>query len=900
MDTKKNKIELWKGNEMRTSNFKKSILATNIALMLGTAVSMSAVAAEADSAPTADENIEKIEVRGLRASNKANINEKRFSNAVVDAVTAEDIGKFPDSDVGQALGRVPGVSVGRTFGQGSSVSIRGTDPLMTLTTLNGQNVASTGWYDQMNVDRSFNYSMLPSELIGGMEVYKSSQANLVEGGIGGTVIVKTRKPLDMEANSVFGSVKGEYGTVNEEWAPELSGLYSWKNESETFGILLAGSYIDREYLRTGTEADLDWGGRSSIQPSSFLQEQERTAVDATIQFRPTDNLEFGAHILSMQLGADSIGANMYIETDTNWGAGDSNCQKFNAAGVCVLSVTPESAPTDVFYQNWARKGEMTSDTFELNAEYEGDGYTLSAVAGNTKAEGGTQMSANFGYGWWGDNFGQVKWAGTVDATGKQIDINGRDMSFTQDQLDTTVGTSQWTGVQGPNRDEENYVQFDADFDIDMGILTKFETGIRYTQHEFEKSENKAVYDPNKANSFNTSDLYSGTMKLGYDGWTIPKANLDAMIDSTVSLVDEFVYNRAAYGLIEEDNLSIYGMFSFQGDDFRGNFGVRYISTDVTSSGHVIDNSPADKLGVNAGWSEEVHSESDDYADVLPSFNLSYNVTQDVIIRFAAAQAITRPNYDNLFLSSVSGYPDDRRGNEEITYGNPGLKPMKSSQVDVSLEYYYGDGNLVSATYFTKDISDFIVATTKYNQQIGVINNDLETPADDWTVNNFENANDGQIDGIELQLIHAWDNGFGVNANYTFANGTAPSEVYTDSIGIFTESSEHTANLVGFWENDDFSARAAYNWRSEYMIREYGKYYGNRMHDDFGTLDVTLGWNITENIGLQLEVVNLTAEDDVQYGAAAAGTDVKPALQDDFPTWSFKGETTYKLGASFRF
>lgn len=885
---------------MRTSNFKKSILATNIALMLGTAVSMSAIAAEADSVPTADENIEKIEVRGLRASNKANINAKRFSNAVVDAVTAEDIGKFPDSDVGQALGRIPGVSVGRTFGQGSSVSIRGTDPLMTLTTLNGQNVASTGWYDQMNVDRSFNYSMLPSELIGGMEVYKSSQANLVEGGIGGTVIVKTRKPLDMEANSVFGSVKGEYGTVNEEWTPELSGLYSWKNESETFGILVAGSYIDREYLRTGTEADLDWGGRSSVQPSSFLQEQERTAVDATIQFRPTEDLEFGAHILSMKLGADSIGANMYIETDTNWGAGDSNCQKFNAAGVCVLSVTPESAPTDVFYQNWARKGEMTSDTFELNAAYEGDGYSLSAVVGNTKAEGGTEMSANFGYGWWGDKFGQVKWAGTVDATGKQIDISGRDMSFTQDQLDTTVGTSQWTGVQGPNRDEENYVQFDVDFDIDMGILTKFETGIRYTQHEFEKSENKAVYDPTKTNSFNTSDLYSGTMKLGYDGWTIPKANIDAMIDSTVSLVDEFVYNRAAYGLIEEDNLSLYGMFSFEGDDFRGNFGVRYINTYVTSSGHVIDNSPADKLGVNAGWSEEVHSESDDYSDILPSFNISYNVTQDVIIRFAAGQAITRPNYDNLFLSSVSGYPDDRRGNEEITYGNPGLKPMKSSQADISLEYYYGDGNLVSATYFTKDISDFIVAKTKYNQQIGVINNDLEVPADDWTVNNFENASDGKIDGIELQLIHAWDNGFGVNANYTFANGTAPSEVYTDSIGVFTESSEHTANLVGFWENDDFSARAAYNWRSEYMIREYGKYYGNRMHDDFGTLDVTLGWNITENIGLQLEVVNLTAEDDVQYGAADAGSDVKPALQDDFPTWSFKGETTYKLGASIRF
>ncbi|WP_091983662.1 TonB-dependent receptor [Pseudoalteromonas denitrificans] len=846
------------------------------------------------------EDVEVIEVRGLRASNKANINSKRFSNAVIDAVSAEDIGKFPDSDVGQALGRVPGITVGRSFGQGSSVSIRGTDPVMTLTTLNGQNVASTGWYDQLNIDRSFNYSMLPSELIGGMEIYKSTQANLVEGGIGGTVIVKTRKPLDMKANSVFASAKSEYGTINEEVSPEVSALYSWKNDEETFGVLVAGSYVDREYLRVGTEADLDWGGRSSIQPSSFLQEQERTALDATFQYRPTDNLEFGAHILSLELGADSIGANMYINTDTDWGDGDSNCQKFNAAGVCTLSVTPESDPSRVFFQNWARKGEMTSDTFELNAKYEGEGFTLEVIAGNTKAEGGTQMSANFGYGWWGDKFNQVQWAGTVDATGKQIDINGRDMGFGIDQLDTTVGTSQWTGIQGPNSDEETYVQIDIDFDLDLGAINKFEAGVRFTEHEFEKSQNRAIYDADKTNSFNSSDLYSGTMKLGYDEWTVPKANLDAMIDGTLSLVDKFAYSRSAYGKIEEENFSLYGMFSFEGDGFRGNFGLRYIKTDVTSSGHVIDNSPADDLAINEGWSTGVSSIKDSYSDVLPSVNVAFDLQDDLILRASAGQAITRPSYDNLFLSSSAGYPDDRGGNEQITYGNPGLLPMKSSQADLSLEYYYGSGNLVSATYFVKDISNFIVATTEVDQQIGVVNNDLDTPADSWIVNNYQNAGGGTIDGIEFQINHAWDNGFGLNANYTYTDADAPAEVYTDNIGVFTESSKHSANLVAYWENETFSARTAYNYRSEYMVREYGNYYGNRMHDDFGTLDVTLGWSVNDNIALRLEVVNLTAEDDVQYGAAAAGTEVKAALQEGNPIWSFKGETTYKLGVSYNF
>lgn len=885
---------------MLAKNFKKSLLAVNIGLAMG--AGFSGVAVAADSEVQAKEDVEVIEVRGIRRSLAASVNTKRFENSVVDALTAEDIGKLPDSDVGQSLARIPGISVNRTFGQGSSVSIRGTDPRMTLTTLNGQNVASTGWYDQMNIDRSFNYSMLPPELIGGMEVYKTSQANIVEGGIGGTVIVKTRKPLDLDANTIFGSVKGEYGSINENVAPDVSALYSWKNDAETFGVLVSGAYVDREYLRRGTEADLDWGGRSSIQPSSFLQEQERTALNVALQYRPTDNLEFGASVMMLELGADSIGANMYIETDTDWGDGESVCQSKNSAGVCTYSDTPENAASRVFFQNWARQGEMTSDTIELNAKYEGDNYTVKAVAGSTKADGGTQMSANFGYGWWGDRFGEVKWAGVVDATGKKVDIDGRDMGFTVDQLDTTVGTSQWTGIKGPNSDEEVYAQVDLDLDVDLGAINKFKTGIRYTQHEFERFQYSAVYGDG-ANVFNTSDLYSGTMELGSEGWTIPKANLDAMINSTVSLVDEFVYSRPGYGKIEEDNLSAYAMFEFQSDGLRGNFGVRYISTDVTSKGHYIDNSPADKLGTNAGWSTGLTSAEGDYSDFLPSINIAYDLSEDMILRFAASQAITRPNYDALFLASLDGYPDDRRGNENITYGNPALEPMKASQADISLEYYYGDSNLFAVTFFMKDTSNFIVGTTEDNVAIGVINNDLETPADSWIVNNFVNAGGGTIDGIEFQLNHAFGNGFGVNANYTYSDAEAPKEVYTDQLSVFSESSKHTGNLVGYWENETFSARAAYNYRSEYMIREYGAYYGNRMHDDYGSLDLSFGWNATDNIAVRLEIVNLTAEDDIQYGAAS-GTDsnvqVKPSLKDGFPVWSFEGETTYKLGVNFTF
>ncbi len=177
---------------------KISVIAAHIAASLGVLTS-TAVAANNDTTNEAtNESVEVIEVRGIRRSLAEAVNTKRFATSVVDAVSAEDIGKFPDSDVGEALGRIPGVAVNRQFGQGQQVSIRGASNQLTLTTLNGQNVASTGWYDQQSIDRSFNYSLLPPQLISGIEVYKSSQADLVEGGVGGTVNVNTRKPFDMD------------------------------------------------------------------------------------------------------------------------------------------------------------------------------------------------------------------------------------------------------------------------------------------------------------------------------------------------------------------------------------------------------------------------------------------------------------------------------------------------------------------------------------------------------------------------------------------------------------------------------------------------------------------------------------------------------------------------------
>ena len=889
-------------------------LANKSALMLGSvaAVAMMGFAVTAN-AQDAGAEPEEVIVTGIRGALKNAVDIKRNSTAVVDAISAEDVGKFPDSDVGESLGRVPGVTVGRAFGQGASVSIRGAAPQMTLTQLNGQNVASTGWYDQQAIDRSFNYSLLPSQLVGGIEVFKSSRADLNEGGIGGTVIVETRKPLDMDANEVFVGVKARTGSISDDVSPELSGLYTWKNDSETFGVLVAGATEDFDYVRRGTEADYRWW--DDVSPTTFIQERERTALDLTAQWAPTDQLTFGMHVLSLDLKANNTNTSTYIFSGLDKSAANYTCSETNAAGICVKSTTKNpvrgdltagwasgALGTETFNQTWGRVASMDSETMDFDAEYAGDEFKVTARAGTTKAEGGTDLTTNFSHFASLGDYNMALWAGSIDATGKQIKINPTsNLNMTLANYRDKSAAEAWAVKRGPNSDEETYAQLDFEFELDLGAIKSFKTGLRTTDHDVEKSSDQAVIGKQTLND--TSMFYSGTFEVGSHGFKAPKPVLGAMIDATKADITGWKEERSGYAGINEQNDALYGMFTFEADGVKGDFGLRYVSSDITGKSYAIDGTPlaAGDLGQNALYSNDKSSTKESYDDVLPSVNVSFDLTDDMVLRTTASQAISRPNYNDMFTSaSQAGYEDGVDGNERLSIGNVGLKPMKASQADLGLEYYYGDGNMLSATYFVKSINNFVTNVIEVNQSIGLVSPD--TGLDSWEVSTLKNSGGGEIDGVELQLNHAFDNGFGVMANYTYTNGNAPMESYADRIGVFTESSQDSMNLVGYWENEVYSARAAYNWRSEYMIRETG-YYGNRMHDDFGSLDLSLGWNATDNISVTLEATNLLAEDDVQYGAAEAYTaeyGMKTPLLEGFPAWSFEGEASYMLGVSFKY
>ncbi|QDF66369.1 TonB-dependent receptor [Shewanella sp. SNU WT4] len=782
---------------MQSSNLKKTLLASKIAVLLSGAVAMGAMAAEAETkTKTADADIETIEVTGIRASQQASLNTKRFSDAVVDAITAEDIGQFPDGDIGESLARIPGITVNRQFGQGQQVSIRGASNQLTNTLLNGHAVASTGWYDQQAIDRSFNYSLLPPEAIGSIEVYKSSQADLPEGGVGGTVIVNTRKPLDVQDKTAFFSAKGDYGTISETTDPELSGLYSWSNEDQTFGILGSASYAKTDYQRNGVESLLGWG---EIVPTTFEQQRERQAYNVAMQYRPMDNLEFGLNILSLNLEADNANTSIFLFPTQQ---GDSTCNSVNAAGVCT-SVEHSGKDAFAWAQTWARQASMSSDTYNFDFKYEGIGYTLDGLIGNSKADGGTDLTANYG-----NSIGKSSdFKGIYDATGDQIYIDIANKHFGAEDFNGQVGPEGWSLKRQPNSDEETYAQFNVTVPVDFGAINSIKSGVRYADHKVTQTTEKALVTAASLAGArgNASDYYNGTISSGA-GFILPKPNYDAMINGAKSAITGFELDKSGYGTLNEKNLALYVMANFEAEGIRGNFGLRYISSDVESDYYDLNN--------KGEFANTLSTDKHDYSDVLPSINVAFDLAPDVILRASAAQVISRPNYADLFATStLPGLNDGTPGNEVVNQGSVVLEPFKATQADLGIEWYFSADGLVAATYFIKDVSTFSSTRQLLNQQIGINDNDLIADGgsscgvgvyDCWTVSERYNANGGKIDGIELQLQDSFDSGLGYAANYTYANAVSPAENYPDLVGVFSDSSKHTVNLVGFYEMEDFS------------------------------------------------------------------------------------------------
>jgi iron complex outermembrane receptor protein len=863
-----------------SANLKNAIRAINKSALLYGSVGAMAFTGVAGVANAQELQTEEVVVTGIRASLEQALDIKRNAGAVVDAINAEDIGKFPDKNVAESLSRITGVAVSREFGEGEKITVRGAGPSTNRTLLNGQTIASADWFILDEATRSFNYTLLPSVLVSNLEVYKTPVASMDEGSIGGTVVLRTRRPLDLDANAVSVAVEAQYSEVSGETDPQIAAQYSWKDSSDRYGFLISAVRQDRTVVREGVEI-LGWrttaGEKvpSHIGVPRFEQSRERQTLFLSLQAQPTDEWDIVFNALNSELDSDNKNQNLLILPNNQAVSGDLT----NKTVVNGSVVAAESDTGTALYNYINRVSSTETESYDLDVTYSTEAYTVHAQVGTTEASGGTLRETSWEYG---------------ASTGYSYDLtDGVSANLTDvDPADASAFGAGWIwGGNKPASDEETYAQLDFELPLEFGAFVAFKTGVKLRDHSRSQERNAfSWHGPGTVPEGTDADNYLGYIFENCP--TLATCGLDAegtvTIDTVASgnLVNQVGHNRTAmesiafgglngvpadYAIsmalaenwtVDEKHKAFYVQGDFEGDNFRGNVGVRYVQTDQTSGGYDFSGDSWGFLTVDREWLTPAHLEwvevENDYSEVLPSFNIAFDLTEDQILRFAAARVMSRQNFATISNSSTFGSLN--QAEPTGTYNNPFMNPQIANQFDVSWEWYFAETSLLSATYFYKDIQSYPINSTFVEPRF---NEDTQEWVD-VTFTRPDNGPGGKTDGLELSYQQDFG-GMGVIANYTYTNVVSYQErdPAVPGSALVPGPSEHMANLTGYYENDAFSARLMYNYRTEWYKGLH--FNGDELwNDTFGQWDASLTYNVTDNISLSIEGVNLLNEEVVEY------------------------------------
>ncbi len=813
-----------------------------------------------------------VKVVGYQASLGKALNVKRNADAIVDAISAEDIGKFPDTNVAESLSHLSGITVDRQFGEGEKVSILGTDPALNRVLLNGQTIASTSWGGDPNDpdSRSFNYSILAPEVVGLMEVYKTPEARIDEGSIGGTVIVHTRKPLDLDRNTLTGTVSYGYNDRSEEGKPNASLLYSWKNRDETLGVLASVMHSQKVLRRDGVEifgydevASADFpapvvGGNTGQYPTSlntalFEQTRKRDGVTAALQWKPDGDFELNLTGLYVKESFDNYNQSHYAY----WGSNTADATSLGFEnGVATSGTFGNDSVT--YLDGYLRNTEVKTGSINLRADWHGDGWNASGQAGYTRSTGGAERI----YG--------IQFA-SLGGYGYGIDHRSTSIDYDLDPTDPShMRLRNLSASHSPQYDQEKYLQLDFDHAVEWGPFTQILTGIKASNHAMGQTSYSTTW--NFDGDATLSGFYGGSTPSGYlDGistsqdmqhWaTIDKGAIGryaGTLDGADAL--DFSYS-ASYG-IEEQIRAWYVQGNFSGDRYRGNVGVRYVHTRDSTEGYSYDAdggyTPVDYRGSYGKW--------------LPSFNFAYDLRDDLILRLAAAKVIARPRYTNM-----TPYVATDNTTLTASTGNPGLKPYESNNYGASLEWYFTPSSLLSAELFYRDISNYVLTTVEERTFLNTTTGGSST----YLTSVPTNAGNARVKGVSANFQHNFGHGFGVVANYTY------SEASTDGDFSLPYNSRNAYNLSPYYEQGKWSARINLGWRSEYFT-QIGRLNGQQMTDAFTQLDASIGYQINDRLRISLEGSNLLDETYYSYIGSK-----------DHPYYIYKNGRAYMLSLNFK-
>ena len=839
----------------------------------------------------AQEQIQEVVVTGIRYSLQQSLEQKRAAATVVEVVSAEEIGKLPDKNVADALQRVPGINISSAaggeggFDENDRVSIRGTSPSLTQTLVNGHSVASGDWFilDQIQtIGRSVSYTLLPSEIVSKVVVHKSASADLVEGGVAGAVDIQTRKPLDMPKSfGIEGQAQAVYADLPRKTDPQLNLMMNWKSAENAFGVILQGFSEKRHSRRDGQELF----GYSAIQatdamavanPSlagvlypqgvnSALFEQDRNRHGGMIdtEWKPTDALTLDLNGFYSHLDASNYNRSFYA-TPQNLIQGVPYVTP--AGATCESGVVPTSyrvqsgtlvaatfASTAGVGPCPLQDGEVdsiyrpgsASETYYMDFDAHfaaSDTLTFSAMTGYTHGLGLTTPEWFYG-------------AYLVNA-GMSYALNGlsgpASLSFpglnpgqvSSNNVVPGFAVDTYTRVV----DQETYAEADGEWKLNRGILTSLKFGLRFSAHD------RAVEYPESGSNLNpltsappwTGGTYPSNFGSGLDpgpgflstAWQYDPGAVAQYVNGVVQHGPTTENWPQEMALREQDG-ALYAMADMGAGPWRANAGVRVVETREQAFQNVLGGpNPIGLTNINGPYTPTEIDHT--YYDVLPSANLRYELTNDLIGRLAAARTLARPDY-----SALAGAVQ----NLDYTFltgsgGNPNLKPIRSNNFETSLEWYFQPRSMISVGAFYLDmpsyvdygVSNAVYYNTQYRKFTTFqISAPVNVPAHD--------------DGFEISYQQALPLGFGFVGNYTYADGSTRSG--TELVG----ASKTTYNLEGYFENRHFSARLAYTYRSSYLVGLNSSY---AQHEGaVGSLDASLSYKISDNVSVMFDALNLT-------------------------------------------
>jgi iron complex outermembrane receptor protein len=877
-------------------------MKTSRSTLIGTAIAFAlyqqSAMAQAPAAAQASEGeeLQEVIVTGIRASLEHSLDTKRNADARLEVVTAEDIGKLPAHNVADALRGLPGVNISSSsadeggFDESDRVSLRGTSPSLTQTLINGHSVGSADWFvlsQGNNVGRSVSYTLLPSELVNSVEVNKSSHARLQEGGTTGTVNIITRKPFQFDKSlTVEASVGSVYSDQADAYDPQLSGLFNYKNEAGNFGVLLQVFKEERSLRRDAQEIPGGFFAISASDPAGianpalvgvqapglvgatlFEQKRNRTGGLLELQFKPSDNVTLGLSGFMSDMDANNYNRNFML-----WGGNFARAQAPDPGYTVENGVLTSATYTGVAGRDYAvydmisREASAKSNyiTGDLNWNL-GETLKLDAQVGTTEGKGQTarqfiaEVTTNRG--------GGASW--TSHGISKPLDWTvGGDSSPTGVTSFGTWGNQQVTAV-----DSEDWATVNFSKELEAGPMKSLDFGARYADHE-RKAESPEGASPGDI----WSDLQNGTT-AGYPGsfasgiggsfprdlwYFTPGALRQAILaNSTWLSNNDGATGRHNYGgewKVTEKNLAGYVQANFGGSDkaWSGNFGIRYVDIDQEINSYQAVNSAAnaDVSSLFGNWIYQ--NTNNKRSKLLPSANLKFNVADSMVVRFAGSQTMTMPDFSALGASSWGSNLNHTGGG-----GNPNLKPVLSTNLDANWEWYFTQHGLVSVGAFWMKLDDYVAFGTENRQLFDELTNQLET----YQVSVPVNSN-GKVKGFEVNYEQPIGEYFGVNANYTYADGNT-DHTWADGSHNLVGTSKTTYNAGAYFENKMFSARANYSYRTSFLIGLSGAnpYY----QDDFGTLSLTLSYKPTDWLSVNLDALNLNDPELKYYQSATAPT-----------------------------